>query len=172
LPFKLPQSPKPEKPERWWNLLNGSAKVANELTLEMLAHPTDAVPILRKNLLATPKFDEKVVAKLTKDIAEGDFQTRTAAAKKLGEYDVEAVSAAIRAALTPTLAQDVRDEFSRFLGDGPGIHTQHARRLRAIRALELIGSKEARKALEELAKRTDAPDLSRQASQAARRLAK
>ncbi len=170
LPFKLPDRPKPVPADRWWEFLGGSAGTAAELTLDLLANPTDAVPVLRKNLLATPNADKQTVAKLIADIADGDYQTRTAAARGLGEYDIEAVAGAVRAAVGSG-GVEARAEFGRLLGDGPGVHVQHARRLRAVRALELIGSKDARAVLDDLAARADAPNLAREAKAALARLA-
>lgn len=170
LVFKLPQSPKPDKPAVWWDRLDGTAKVAADATLEMLAHPADAVAVLGPRLLATPKADEKVIAEQIKDVIEGDFQNRTSAAKALGEYDIEATAGPIRAALKDDTPAEARAELSRLLGEVPGLHTQHIRRLRAVRALEQIGSKEARAVLADLAKRADAPALAREAGLAHQRL--
>jgi WD40 repeat protein len=130
-----------------------------------------AVELLRQRLENSATVDGKRLATLIADLDADDFETREKATRELAAIGTRAVPA-LRKALDGSPSAEVRQRVEGLLKklDGPEAVGQQQRVGRALEALEAIGSPEAVKALEALAKRGD--EMAREAKAALERLAK
>jgi hypothetical protein len=117
--------------------------------------------------------DDRQVAKWLADLDSDEFAVRDKAAKELDRL-VELVEPALRKALDGRPSAEVRRQVRRLLDrlQGRVATPQVLRGLRAFEVLEGIGTDEARRLLEALAKKAPAPRLVQQARAALDRLAK
>jgi WD40 repeat protein len=138
-----------------------------------VAAGSPAVAVLREGLEKSAGVDGKRIAALIADLDADEFETREKATKELDAIGTKAVPA-LRKALTGSPSAEVRKRAEGLLKklDGPEAVGQHQRAGRALEALEAIGTPEAVKALEALAKRGDGDDLAQEAKAALERLKK
>jgi WD40 repeat protein len=155
----------------WDDLAGEKAADGYQAIGRAVAAGTQAVAPLRERLEQLAGVDSKRIAALIADLDADDFETREKATKELGTIGVKAVPA-LRKALDGSPSAEVRQRAEGLLKklDGPMAVGQQQRLSRALEALEAIGSPEAVKALEVLAKRQD--ELGQEAKAALERLQK
>jgi WD40 repeat protein len=159
----------------WSELADPDGAKALPALLRLAAAPTYAVPFLRKQVppVEGKPFDADAVARWIAALDDADFDVREKATR-----DLEKVGGAARPALVKALEAKPGPEAKRRLEgllarlDEAGVSASLLGPLRALEALELAGTPEARKLLGEIAAgRADAP-LTREAKAAAERLSK
>lgn len=157
----------------WIDLAGTDANRAYRAIRKFAAAPAAAVPLLRERLRPVPDMDAKRLARLIEDLDSDDFAIRQKATADLEEFGERALPA-FRKALegkapleTRRRLEDLRDEAQRAWWDVSGERLQL---LRAVEALELAGTKEAREALQTLAAGAAGARLTEEAKAALERL--
>jgi hypothetical protein len=143
-----------EQRERLWGQLTSEPAVASLAMQRLARDPARVVPLLAGRLKAV---DGKKMAKLLEDLDSDDFKTRKAAFKELSELGGFA-EGSLRQALEkkPNLEKHRRlEELLARLSDDR-VAGEHLRALRCVEVLEMIGTAEARQAVQKLA--TGAPE--------------
>jgi WD40 repeat protein len=140
--------------ELWKDVSGEDSSRAWQAILTLAAAPKEAVPFVQKQLKPTAALDAKQLGKLIADLDAEQFQEREDATEALIRAGPVA-EAAVKKALTnkPTAEAKQRLEFiiSKMSGNlGPNM--EDVRTTRAIEVLEKIGTPEALKVLEEVAK--------------------
>jgi len=132
------------------------------------------VALLKDRLKPAPKTDPKRIRQLIGELDSDKFAVREAAFKALQDLGLEA-EPAFRKALQENPSAEVQKRIDALLS-GPPPRTAPSpdmlRRLRAITALEQVGSEEARQVLLILANGAPGALLTREAKAALDRLAK
>jgi hypothetical protein len=101
-----------------------------------------------------------------------DYETREAALRELTQRG-EPIALAVQEALRGNIPLEMRRRLEQLLKTLPNVPPpEEIQRLRAVQALELIGTAEARMLLESLAKGAAAARQTREAQEALARLAK
>jgi dipeptidyl aminopeptidase/acylaminoacyl peptidase len=155
----------------WADLAAEDATKAGHAIWILVSTPPQTVPFLRKVLHALPLITDKQVDQLVADLDSDRFSVRQTASRKLGELGLLA-EPALRHVLENRPSLEVRRRVEELLNRPSGL-TLSGDLLRAVRALEIlehIGTPEARRALEELARRQDETWLGKQAHAALKRL--
>jgi hypothetical protein len=130
--------------------------------------PQQAVPLLKERLRPVTTADPRRVAPLLAALDSNDFAEREKAAQELERLGFAAESA-LRQALVKTPSPEVRRRVGRILEELGG--PLAVRAVRAIEALELMGTSEARLLLKALAQGVPEARLTREAEAALHRLA-
>ena len=174
LPLRLPPPAKddPFAAGRPWDALaDADGYAAMRAVLRLAAEPDKAVPLLRDKLRQVPEVDPGRVKKWVADLDHKDFRVREAASKGLAAYVPDAVEPLLRKALEANPPAEARGRLEALLGEGKrsSYNGESVRRGRAVLALELIGTAEARDVLRELARKTPANSLTRDAAAALKR---
>ena len=160
--------------EPWNDLAGADALEAYQAIRTLSAMPGPAVAWLRDRLHAAPGPD---VATLTRWIAGLDsdrFEVRKQAEEELEKLGPLA-QPALRRALADRPPLQVQQRIERLLAKQVGGQTpsgDELRGLRAVEALEQIGTPEARQVLEKLARGAEGAGLTREAKAACQRLAR
>jgi WD40 repeat protein len=157
----------------WDDLAGEKASEGYRAIGRAVAAGPQAAEVLRQRLEKSAGVDGKRLASLIADLDADEFETREKATKELEAIGTRAVPA-LRKALDGSPSAEVRQRAERLLKklDGPEAIGQQQRAGRALEALEAIGSPEAIKALEALAKRGANDELAQEAKAALERLAK
>jgi RNA polymerase sigma factor (sigma-70 family) len=159
-----------DEEDRLWKSL-GAADAAGpfQALRELLQRPGPSLPLLGGRLKRLLALDEKAVRELVRNLDADDFATRRSSAAEL-ETMVEEAEPLLRQELEKATSAEVRAQLERLLRllETPG--PERLRETRALEALELIGTPEARRVLEELAKGAPAARRTREAKAALRRL--
>jgi len=162
--------------ERLWTDLAGEdAAKGHRAVWTLAAVPSKAVPFLKDHLHHVSSVDAKEVQRLIADLDSVQFATRAAAGKKLAALGEQA-EPALRQALEGKPSLEVRKRLEALRADaeraGHGMvrSAEVLRTLRAMRALEAIGTSEARQVLHPLAGGDPAARTTRCAQEALRRL--
>jgi WD40 repeat protein len=139
----------------------------------VIAAGPQAVDVLRERLEKSAGVDGKRIADLIADLDADEFDVREKATKELQAIGTRAVPA-LKKALAGSPSAEVRQRAETLLKklDGPEAVGQQQRVSRALEALEAVGSPEAVKVLEALAKRGANDELAQEAKAALTRLAK
>ncbi len=164
----------PEQLAKLWDgLAAGSAADGYRAIGRAVAAGPQAVDVLRENLEKSAGVDGRRLADLIADLDADDFEVREKATRELAAIGTRAVPA-LRKALDGSPSAEVRRRAEELLKklDGPEAVGQQQRAERALEALEAIGTPEAVKALEALAKRGAGDELAQHAKAALGRLAK
>ena len=140
--------------ELWKDVSGEDSSRAWQAILTLAAAPKEAVPFVQKQLKPTAAPDAKQVGKLIADLDAEQFQEREDATEALVRAG-PAAEAAVKKALAnkPSAEAKQRLEFiiSKMSGNlGPNM--EDVRTTRAVEVLEKIGTPEALKVLEEVAK--------------------
>ncbi len=155
----------------WADLAEDDAAKAWEAVDRLAESPNEALALLRGRVKPYPTAAADETSKLLADLDSDSFAVREAAAKRLKQMGLQA-EPSLRAALSakPTLEQKKRiQSVLAALEEAPQpLAQEELQQLRAIVVLERIGSSEARRVLEELAK---GPESARQTRQALMALA-
>jgi Tol biopolymer transport system component len=175
---KNPPAPLAEKElAECWNALAGSDGAAAQLAIGRLVRaPDQAAPWLAKYLKPAPKADAqqtKAVQDWVAKLDDDDFDTREKAVEELAKFGATAAPA-LQKALDDNPSAEVRQRIGGLLEKlgKPGNHPEDLRGVRALEALELIATPEAKKLLEGLTEGAPEASLTREAAASCRRLAK
>jgi dipeptidyl aminopeptidase/acylaminoacyl peptidase len=137
----------------WDDLGGDDARKAYAAVRTLRAAPADSLPFLRDRL--RPKDagpDAKKIVAFIADLDNDDFDTRERATKGLEDLG-RAAESAVRQALAGKTSAEAKVRLERLLsklGDGSTLTPEQNRDLRAVRAIEGIGTPEARKVLDAL----------------------
>lgn len=156
----------------WERLADADAVKAGAAVADLIDHPDLAVALLRERLQPVPALNQKRVAALLTDLEAGSFDARKKANDEL-EKLVELAEPALQGRLDENPPLEVKMRLERLLekARGPVTTPEQARALRAVQALEQIGSAEARQVLERIAGGAAESRVTQSAKDALRRLA-
>jgi WD40 repeat protein len=158
----------------WADLAGADAARAYRAIHQLVAAPESSVPFLRKHLQLVTPADEKRVARLIADLDSEDFAVRqkaTAALRELSDQPLAAYRKALEGNPSLETRRRLEDLLEKAVSAWWDVSGERLRSLRAVEALELAGTKEAREVLTRLAGGAPAARLSEQAQAALRRLA-
>ncbi len=165
-----------ELDEIWAALAGADGAAAQRAMGRLVCAPEKAAPWLAERLKPAAKADatqEKRIGELIAKLDDDDFDAREKATTELAKLG-EAAGPILRKALEDASSAEARKRLSRLLDKlgKPADAPELLRDLRALEALELIDTAEARKLLQQLA--GGAPDalLTQEADSSCRRLAK
>jgi hypothetical protein len=136
-----------------WRALGAEAGPAYDAIWKLVLSPKESVPLLREKLRPAAPVDGTLISRRVAELDDDDFQVREKAMQ-----DLETVGEAARTALEKALAGSPSAELRRRAEalltklDQGGLGAEAMRELRALEVLEEIGTPEARKVLEGLAK--------------------
>jgi hypothetical protein len=141
-----------ELEQLWIELNNDDAGNAHRALGTLVAAPTDAVPLLSSRLKPALEPDAAKIARWIADLDSDQFAVRQAAAKELENVGPR-VEPPIQKALQGKISLETRRRLEQVVKSLPDVPDPNTVRLiRAIIVLERIGSTEARRILESLAR--------------------
>jgi hypothetical protein len=137
----------------WQDLGGSDAAKALEAVHRLRLAPEQAVPYFKERLKPVPPADAERIKKLLADLESEQFAVRqkaTAELEKLGDLAAHSIREALKG--QPPL--ETRQRLERLLdkAEAPGGTADRLRALRAVAALEQVGTADARALLEALAK--------------------
>jgi dipeptidyl aminopeptidase/acylaminoacyl peptidase len=150
--------------DRFWYDLASDAAQADRGIWALMRAPQQSLPFLKQRLLITTA-DAQQVAKLIADLDSNSFAVRQQAGQTLEKLG-ETAEGAVRKTLAGDPTLEVRKRLDQFLEKRS---TEVIRKLRAIEALEHIGTPEARSALEAIASGAPNPRVAKSAFAAFKR---
>jgi WD40 repeat protein len=158
---------------RWWDDLAEDAAAAYPALAGFVDYPAQALPWLRKHLRPAPAVDSRRIADLVAALDSPTFKERQKAAAALEEFGALA-EPALRKALAGEPPLELRRRADLLLARIEQLAPLPAelRALRAVMALEMIGSDDGRRLLEALARGAPEARLTREAAAALGRLAR
>jgi WD40 repeat protein len=167
-----PKDPTDKDIAAWWDELAGDdAPQAGAAAAALIRSPDPSVAYLARRLRPVAAADEKSLARLIRALDGDEFEQREAAGRELARLGAGA-EAALRRGLRDKPSEETKRRIESLLDalDGGPPAPEVLRGVRALEALEHIGTAEARKLLESLA--AGAPDarLTREAKGALGRL--
>jgi WD40 repeat protein len=158
-----------ELQKRWATLASLDAAQGYPALWDLVAAPRQSIPLLKEKLrLATPA-DPKRLAKFVADLDSKRYAVRKKATlelEKLGDL----AEHALRVRLTADLSLETRQRLDRLLQKLESLTPERLRNLRALTVLEQVGTPQARKVLDTLAKGPGEGWLTRDAQAALKRL--
>jgi len=153
----------------WKDLAADDAPAAAGAVQKLARAAPQSIPLLSKNLKPVSKEE---LAQLLRDLDSPRFTTRDKAMQRLSALGKFIEPALIRAMRDqPTLEVRARVEILLSKIEAKGRSPEEMQALRALEVLEMIGTAEARKVLEGLARGAEDCDLTREAKAALARLA-
>jgi WD40 repeat protein len=172
--LKLDPKGVPEKVEAaatWAGLDDADAAKAFQTIARLEESPAAAVALLRAKLKPAAAADPKHIEQLIRRLDDDDFEKREASSKELADLGPLAEKALHKAAKDPPSAEAARriKELLKKMDDG-SVSAGRLREVRALEVLEAIGTAEARKLLEELAKGAAEAALTQEAKASLSRL--
>jgi hypothetical protein len=168
----LPSPPRVEDVRVLWADLAGvDGLKAYRAVAALAARPAEAVPFLKERIRPAAVPDGRAVARLLKDLGSPAYVVREKAMKELERLH-RAVEPDLVAALRGDPPPEVQQRLAMLLGrvKQPSRDPERRRTLRAIEALELAGTREARQVLRALARGAAEDEITWQAQAALRRL--
>jgi RNA polymerase sigma factor (sigma-70 family) len=155
-----------------WVDLAGDAAIAERALWTLTQASQESMPCLKAWLAPVAPADAQQVANLLADLGSDQYTERGQAAIAL-QHLGEAAEGAIRKALDSKPSLEVHRRLERILEhDKHGKEKEVVRRLRAIEAVEHIGTREARQLLASLAKGAPNPAVAQAAEAACQRLSR
>jgi RNA polymerase sigma factor (sigma-70 family) len=154
----------------WERLKEAEAAKARVALWELVAAPGQAVPFLAEQMRPVLAADPVRTEQLIRDLESDQFAARERATRELGAL-AEAAAPALRRALRGKPSVDLRRRVEQLLMDVEAVSAEQLRRLRAVEVLEQVGSPEARRVLQALARGASEVRLTREAKAALNRLA-
>jgi WD40 repeat protein len=147
----------------WNELADADARKARMAMWNLIADRDRSVPFLKKQLLAIAERDARKVSAWVTDLNDDQFEKREVAAKELAKLGETAVLALNKVLAGPP-SEDAQRRATEILEKlAVALPTpEQARVLRAIEALEHIGTKDAMDALRELAHQTNLSEITRE----------
>jgi hypothetical protein len=137
----------------WTDLTNDNAVKAFDAILALSASPSQSVPFLRDKLRPVKPVEKTTVEKVVKDLDSDDFSTRQHASEELSKLG-EGAEPVLREQLSKETSSEARARIETLIekwkGHNPPAEILGA--LRGIEVLERIGSDDAARLLEDLAK--------------------
>jgi RNA polymerase sigma factor (sigma-70 family) len=173
--LKPPAGREPPEPDKLWQDLAGEGPAIRRSVWAAAQHPDVAVKLFREKWPAPKEpADTDHVRKLIGDLSSESFDAREAAEAALLKIG-RLAEADLRKALAETDSAEVKQRAGRILGrlsplEAGEYPAEEARELRAVWALELAGTPEARKLLEAWAKEKTGIRLCEEAAAALKRL--
>ncbi len=159
-----------EEEDRLWQVLAGAEGTAAFQALRrLLARPGPAVALLAARLHPAATVDDKVLRRQLSDLDAADFAARRAAAAELAKVADQA-EPLLRQALRQSPSAEAKRQIEALLNGLATLSPERLREVRAVEALEHVGTPEARKLLEALAGGAASARLTREAKEALRRL--
>jgi hypothetical protein len=159
-----------ELQEQWAMLAGPDASKAHKAIWTLIAAPTKSVPFLKGRLHPAAKIDRAQIQRFIDDLDNERFETRAAATKELGARRLDA-EGYFRQALENKPSPEVRRRLEALLAAPfPDQPSEVLANLRAVEALEYIGSKEAVQVLDTLANGDPEAWLTKEAKAALERL--
>jgi hypothetical protein len=162
----------PKDLEAAWTDLKADAAKANEAVWSLTAAPEKTVPFLARRLPPVKPVTPKRLADLLESLADEDYETNRKSMKELGALGEQAAPA-LRKALAGSKDVDLQLRLRVLLRRLDSLESDPAilREMRAVQALELMGTPAARKLLTELSRGAADTLLTRESAAAAARLA-
>ncbi len=158
--------------DRAWEALAGEAAAGYRAACSLVASPEKGVALLRERLRPEQVVSGERLKKLLADLDSDQFAVRRAASRELARLG-RAAEPALRAALRRAGSLEARRRLEELLEALPREDSPEAlRRSRALLALELLGTTEAREVLTTLAKGTPGTPTAEGARTALERLRK
>jgi hypothetical protein len=133
----------------WQDLLEGDALAIYAAAHNLAARPGQALALLRERVKPVPAIDSARVAKLVEVLAQQDYNARKRAAAELGKFGDLALPALRAASRGTGSSRSLVRMQQRLEAEYPT--REQLRALRALEILELTGTPEASKLLDELA---------------------
>jgi WD40 repeat protein len=157
----------------WADLGSPNAARGYKALETLTAAPAPAVSLLRRRLLPATPANPQRMARLLADLDSNRFRLRRRATQELAE-SYEAAEPALRRVIQGKSSPEVRRQVEGLLRKlrEPASSPDHLRLLRAVEALERIGTREARRFLAKLAAGLPKARLTQEAKAALKRLAK
>ena len=156
----------------WTDLGKDDAAVGQAALWTLAFGPKQAIPFLKDRLQPAVEADPKRIHQLLADLDSNRFVVREAAAKELEQQEQQA-EALLQEAFGGKPSAEVRKRLEAILPLRRQARSPDSlRRLRAIQALEYVGSGEARDILKSLARGAPAAWETQEAKAALERLAK
>jgi RNA polymerase sigma factor (sigma-70 family) len=154
-----------------WKDLAGDARKGYAAVGRLVCSPGSAVSFLGKQLESIKPVDDKRIERLIENLDDAQFRVREQASREL-EALADRALPALRKALAGKPSLELRRRLDRLLDrlDGDSPSTETLRQIRAVEALESIGSTEARRLLDRLAAGPVDTRLTQEARAAAGRL--
>jgi RNA polymerase sigma factor (sigma-70 family) len=150
----------------WADLGDTDAAKAWHAVWRLADAPQEALAFLRDRIKPYPTAPAEVTRKLLADLDSDSFEVREAAMERLKELGLQA-EPALRAALTAKPSLEMKRRIEPILAalseTMPKPSPENLRQLRALIVLERIGTPEARRLLEDVAKGPESAALTRQA---------
>src|SRR5205823_2212475 len=131
-------------------LAGEDAAAAGRAIWRLVTAGDQAVSLLKERLRPAPPFDAKRVARLLGDLDNGQFAVRERAMADLEEFE-ERAEDQLRAALRRRPSPEARRRVEELLGQLKETSPRRLRKLRAVEALEYLGTPAARQVLNRLA---------------------
>lgn len=168
-----PAERSPADLEADWRDLSGNAAAGYAAVGRLRSSPKAAVAFLEKQLQGIKPVDSKRIERLLADLDDEQFAVREQAVKEL-ETLAENAAPMLRKALAGKPPLEVRRRLEALLErlNGAKLLPETIRQIRAVEALEAIGTSEARRLLDKLAAGSPETRLAQEARAAAGRLLK
>jgi RNA polymerase sigma factor (sigma-70 family) len=150
----------------WADLADADAGTAWRAVWRMAEAPQDALAFLHERVKPSLSPSAEMMGKLLADLDDDSFKIREAAArqlKELGQRAKPALSAALESNPSPEQRRRIQELLAALQGESSPPTAEELRQLRALIVLERIGTPEARRLLENVAKGTQSARLTRQA---------
>jgi hypothetical protein len=164
-----PKMPTDAERDAWWTALGGHAKEAHQAMGAMVASPDVAVALFKEKAAPIPASDKAVVARLIAGLDAEEFVDREKAAAALDRHG-EAAADLIRQALEEDISTETRRRLQKTLRKIEDRTPESLRRMRAVAALEWIGTPAARELLRAQAAGAPAARLTKEANAALKRM--
>jgi WD40 repeat protein len=155
----------------WGALSSQDAQKAAQAAVALAASPEQAVELLGTKCRPIPPSDQARLDRLIADLDSEQFETRVAAEQELGRLG-RAAEPALRKALKGSSSAEQRRRIEHLLEpfDAATVPHQEVVDARAVEVLEWIGTAEAQRVLNELARGAPGARLTEEAEAARRRL--
>jgi hypothetical protein len=154
-----------------WSDLGADASKSQRAIGALAAAPGQAVPFLAGRLRPAVAVDAKRVERLITDLDSDRFEVRDAATRELTQMGEQA-EPALRRALEGKPSPEARRRVEALLAGPRRVRSPEGLRgLRAVQALECVGTADARRVLEGLSRGAPEARLTREAKATLRRLA-
>jgi RNA polymerase sigma factor (sigma-70 family) len=163
----------PGQLEKLWSALAGDAPQAWRAACTLASAPKQTLAWLQEHLAARSPTDPRRIAQLIADLDSGKYPVRQQATRELEKLGERAESA-LRKFLDGKATAEARRRAEQLLAKMDGLvqSPEVLRGLRAVEVLEQIGTAEARRQLERLAREAPGTRMKKEAKTAAQRLAK
>ncbi|MGH7171716.1 MAG: hypothetical protein ACRELG_15680, partial [Gemmataceae bacterium] len=157
----------------WADLTDADASKAYRAIDRLTTAPRQAVTLLREHLRAVQPPDPKHIHRLLTDLDSSSFAEREQATRLL-QKQLDLAERFLKEELSNRPSLEVRKRIEQLLETalGPVTDSEQLRQLRSVEVLERIGSLEARRVLELLAKGAPAARLTGEAKASLKRISR